>query len=178
MVPLVHHLEIPGAGAERRASAPAVHLQQIGGRGKHIRHRMAQIDATVSVEIYSVFDVGGWQELGLPDLACIGVDEVAGKSPRARMCNAAMSSLWNSSLRRQSCTAPARAAQCGGDFNSFPPWRATHKLAAARPRRRLCRRDRADPVPAVLLHQIRSRFRRRRPRRSAPFREAPSRSSG
>ena len=68
MVPLAHHLEIPRAGVERRAGAPAVHLQQIGGRGKHIRHGMAQIDATVSVEIYSVFDVGGWQELGLPDL--------------------------------------------------------------------------------------------------------------
>ena len=38
------------------------------------------------------------------------------------------------------------------------------RLAAARPRRRLCRRDRADPVPAILLHQIRSRFRRRRSR--------------
>jgi len=38
---------------------------------------MAQIDAAVSVEIDSVFDVGGRQELGLPDLAGIGADEVA-----------------------------------------------------------------------------------------------------
>jgi hypothetical protein len=84
MVPLAHHLEIPRAGAERRASAPAVHLQQIGGRGEHVRHGMAQIDATVSVEIDSVFDVGGWQELGLPDLAGIGADEVAQRQVAAR----------------------------------------------------------------------------------------------
>jgi hypothetical protein len=69
---------------------------------------MAQIDATVSVEIDSIFDVGGRQELGLPYLAGIGADEVrSGKSRRARMCNAAMSSLWNSSLRRQSCASVA-----------------------------------------------------------------------
>src|SRR6516225_5028354 len=45
---------------------------------------MAQIDATVSVEIDSVFDVGGWQELGLPDLAGIGADEVAQRQVAAR----------------------------------------------------------------------------------------------
>ena len=33
----------------------------------------------------------------------------------------------------------------------------------ARPDRRLCRRDRADAIFAVVLHQIRRRFRRRRP---------------
>jgi hypothetical protein len=43
-------------------------------------------------------------------------------------------------------------------------------LPLARPDRRLCRRDRPDAVPAVVLHQIRRRFRRRRPCRSAPQR--------
>jgi hypothetical protein len=45
---------------------------------------MAQIDATVSVEIDSVFGVGGWQELGLPDLAGISPDELAQRQVAAR----------------------------------------------------------------------------------------------
>ena len=43
-------------------------------------------------------------------------------------------------------------------------------LPLARSDRRLCRRDRPDPVPALVLHQVRRRFRRQRPCRSAPQR--------
>ena len=46
---------------------------------------------------------------------------------------------------------------------------AARRPAAARSDRRLCRRDRADAVPAVVLHQVRRRLRRQRPCRSAPL---------
>ena len=48
-------------------------------------------------------------------------------------------------------------------------------LPLARPDRRLCRRDRPDPVPAVVLHQVRRRFRRQRPCRPAPQRAGRAR---
>jgi hypothetical protein len=42
-------LEIRGALAEWRASAPAVGLQKIGRRGEHVRHAVPQVDVTVAV---------------------------------------------------------------------------------------------------------------------------------
>ena len=69
---------------------------------------MAQIDAAVAVVVDAVFDVGRRQELGLPDLAGIGADQVAQRqSPRWTILSAASSSRWNSSLRRQSCASVA-----------------------------------------------------------------------
>jgi hypothetical protein len=76
-VPLVHDLEIRRALAERRARLPAVHLQEVGGRGEHVRHAAAQVDAAVAVEINAVLDVGRRQELGLADLARIGAEHIA-----------------------------------------------------------------------------------------------------
>ena len=48
-------------------------------------------------------------------------------------------------------------------------------LPLQRSARRLCGRDRADAVSAVVLHQIRRRFRRQRPCRSAPLRAGRAR---
>jgi hypothetical protein len=69
---------------------------------------MAQIDATVSVEIDSVFDVGGWQELGLPDLAGIGADEVAQRQVAAhqnvqRGDELALEQLAAAAIMRRAC---------------------------------------------------------------------------
>ena len=58
----------------------------------------------------------------------------------------------------------------GGPAN--PPARSP---AAERPGRRLCGRDRPDPVPAVVLHQVWRRFRRQRPRRPSPQRAGRAR---
>ena len=58
VVPLSHDLEILGAFAEGRSSAPTVDLQQIGGRGQHIRHAVAEIDMTVAVIIDTVLEIG------------------------------------------------------------------------------------------------------------------------
>ena len=66
---------------------------------------------------------------------------------------------------------PGRAARRAEDP-------AARRPAAARPDRRLCRRDRPDPVPAVVLHQVRRRLRRQRPCRSAPQRAGRARLDG
>ena len=50
--------------------------------------------------------------------------------------------------------------RCADDPAARPPDVEYHD-------RRLCRRTRPDPVPAVVLHQVRRRLRRRRPRRPA-----------
>src|SRR5229473_7296660 len=59
------------------AHLEAVGVQQVGGGGEHVRHRVAQIDAAVAVEIDAVLDVGRRQKLRLPDFAGIGADQVA-----------------------------------------------------------------------------------------------------
>ena len=69
---------------------------------------MAQVDAAVAVKVDAVFDVRRRQELGLADLAGKGAYDVAsGRSPRCTILSAAISSPWNSSLRRQSCASVA-----------------------------------------------------------------------
>src|ERR1043165_2619255 len=62
-VPLPHHLEIRGAFAVGLTGLPAVGLEQVRRRGKHVRHAVAQIDMAVAVEIDAVLDVGRGQEL-------------------------------------------------------------------------------------------------------------------
>jgi hypothetical protein len=70
VIPLPHYLKVLRAFPnKRRASAPAVDSQQVGGRGQRIRHAVAEIDMAVAVVIDSVLDIGGRQELGLADLA-------------------------------------------------------------------------------------------------------------
>src|SRR5258706_15057220 len=76
-VPLAHDLEIRGALAERRASAPAVGLQKIGRRGEHVRHAAPEIDGTVAVIVDAIFEVRGWQKLRLAELARGGADQVS-----------------------------------------------------------------------------------------------------
>lgn len=75
-VPLAHHLEIPRALAVGRAGLPAVGLQQVGGGGQHVRHRVAQVDMAVAVVVDAVFDVRAGQELRLADLAGEGALEI------------------------------------------------------------------------------------------------------
>ena len=60
-----------------RAGLPAVGLQQIGGRGEHVRHAVAQVDMAVAVVVDAVLDIRRRQKLRLPDLACIGADKLA-----------------------------------------------------------------------------------------------------
>ena len=95
----------------RRAGLPAVDLQQIGRRGQHVRHAVAQIDVAVAVEVDAVLDVGRRQELGLADLAGIGADQIA----RAAGRRAARSSARRS--------ARPGTARCGG--SRAPSSRAT-----------------------------------------------------
>ena len=77
VIPLVHSVEIRGAFVIRLSRLPAVGFQKVRRRGQHIRHRVAQIDAAVAVEIDAVFDIGRRQKLRLADFAGKGADEVA-----------------------------------------------------------------------------------------------------
>src|ERR1700755_1337789 len=43
-IPLAHRFEIRGALAVGRAVLEAGDVQQVGGRGQHIRHAVAQVD--------------------------------------------------------------------------------------------------------------------------------------
>lgn len=76
-VPLAHRLKIGGALAVRRAALPAVAVQEVRGRGEHVRSTMPQVDMAVAIEINAVLDVARRQKLRLPDLPRIGADQVA-----------------------------------------------------------------------------------------------------
>src|SRR5262249_54546055 len=56
-VPLAHDLKIRGTLAERRTGLPAVGLQKIGRRGKHVGNAAPEIDVPVAVIVDAIFHV-------------------------------------------------------------------------------------------------------------------------
>src|SRR5581483_3363489 len=65
VVPFAHGVEIRRALAVGMAGLPAIDLEQIGGGGQHVRHRVAQVDMAVAVIVDAVLDVGRRQKMRL-----------------------------------------------------------------------------------------------------------------
>src|SRR3954452_8122352 len=68
LVPLLNDGEVRTARFPILAALPAVARKVVGGRSQHIRCAAQEIAAAIAVEVYGVFQIGGWHELGLADL--------------------------------------------------------------------------------------------------------------
>jgi hypothetical protein len=68
-IPLAHDLKIRSTLAKRRTGLPAIGLQKIGRRGKHVGNAAPEI-----VIVDAIFHV--WQKLRLADLARLGADQI------------------------------------------------------------------------------------------------------
>src|SRR5580700_1529304 len=75
LVPLLDDAEIRGSGTPRLSTLPAIALQVIRRRGKHVRNAADEVPPAAVID--GEFDVGGRHELRLPDLARPGTAHLA-----------------------------------------------------------------------------------------------------
>src|SRR6202158_5490559 len=104
LVPLQQHFEIAGPRRPGLPAPPAVALEIIRRRGERVGRAVDQVAPAVAVVIHRVFEIGGRQELGVPDSRRPQARRISGAvmSPRSTMRSASSNSPWNSSERRQS----------------------------------------------------------------------------